>query len=160
MTYKITLTGGFRSSLAQRRMARLWHPGTYTVPKDMPEVVATAALQAGMAVKEDHPPKPAPEPVAQPQPERVEGEADIPGVDAPEVAAAGEATFQQVQGGDAEIETSSDEEDADDEHDDKPKRGRPRRRAATRKRAAPANKSRSRAPSNKADVGDDSADVG
>jgi hypothetical protein len=141
-------------------MARLWHPGTYSVPKDMPEVVAAAALQAGMAVKEE-PPKAAPEPVAPPQLERVEGEAAIPGMTMPEVAAAGEATFQALQGGDSTTTATEDEDEHDEDEDGgNRKRGRPRRRTS-RKRAAPANKSRGRAPSNKAaGAGVDSADLG
>lgn len=139
-------------------MTRLFHPGTYAVPKDMPVIVAEQAIAAGVGVKELAPTMKAPEPAPEPE---------IPGTPAPEMAAAAEIEFQRIQGGEQPLaptvikadEPSDSADEDDDEDEEKP--APTRRRGRPRKGSAPQNKSRGRAPENKAgDAGDDPAEVG
>lgn len=183
MTYRITLQSGFRSPFGQRRGLRLWHPGQYSVPKDMPEEVADQAMKSGFAHKELEPvvqeaSASASDPVVVPQENATSEPEPVPGVEDPQMAAAGEAEFQQRQGGEIErvvldsgdvsvLSTTqfaeSNDDDDDEEDADKPaprRRGRPRG-SKNRKGPAPSNKSRGRAPRNKADADrDDQPDVG
>lgn len=51
MSYRVTLTSGHRTA-SRSRIERLWHPGSYRVPEDMPEDVAEDAVSRKIAVKE------------------------------------------------------------------------------------------------------------
>ncbi len=134
MNYRITLYSGFRSAIGQRGLKRLWHPGVYAVPGQMPAAVAAAALAGGNAEKHQEPPKP------------------IPGIEDPVMAEKVEAEFLRVQGQvEPEPETEPEPgpapehdakvEPADDDADDKPKPRVKRRYTRRSKGRAPENKS-------------------